>query len=136
MTVDFLITVVSDMRREGAASETSFESRKNAYRRNWLIVRTTATDYIQNMTIVQVSWCDAARDVRRNYPPAFDGITERFSAPMAEYVFLDSIEQAVELRTRIMKNVPVGCEPYVQALLSCAGTAKDHWSAIAIQRHQ
>lgn len=50
------------------------------------------------MTIVQVSWCDSERDVRRNYPSAFDGIPERFSAPMAEYVFLDSIEDAKELR--------------------------------------
>ena len=88
------------------------------------------------MTIVQVSWCEPARDVRCNFPSAFDGITERFSVPMAEYVFLDSFEEAVELRTRIMKNVPAGCEPYVQALLTCEGTAKAHWSAIAIQRYQ
>ena len=90
----------------------------------------------KNMTIVQVSWCDPERDIRRNYPGAFQGIAERFSAPMAEYVFLDSIEHAVELRTRIMKNVPAGCEPYVQALLSCAGTVKDHWSAITTQRYR
>ena len=79
--------------------------------RRQLIVRTAATDYIQNMTIVQVSWCDPERDIRRNYPSAFEGIPERFSAPMAEYVFLDSIERAVELRARIMKNVPADCEP-------------------------
>ena len=76
------------------------------------------------MTIVQVSWCSPERDIRRNYPGAFQGIAERFSAPMAEYVFLDSIEHAVELRTRIMENVPPGCEPYVQPLLSCAGTVR------------
>ena len=88
------------------------------------------------MTIVQVSWCNLKQDIRRNYPGAFEGIAERLSAPMAEYVFLDSIEHAVELRRRIMKNVPAGCEPYVQALLSCPGTVKDHWSAITIQRYR
>lgn len=103
--------------------------------RRQLIVRTAATDYIQNMTIVQVSWCDPERDIRRNYPSAFEGIPERFSAPMAEYVFLDSIERAVELRARIMKNVPVACEPYMQALLNCPGTVKDHWPAIVTQRY-
>jgi hypothetical protein len=54
---------------------------------------------------------------------------------MAEYVFLDSIEQAVELRKRIMKNVPSGSGPYVQALLNCRGTVKDHWPAISTQRY-
>src|SRR5258706_540445 len=34
------------------------------------------------MTIVQVSWCNPERDIRRNYPGAFQGIAERFSAPM------------------------------------------------------
>jgi hypothetical protein len=56
------------------------------------------------MTIVQISWCDSERDVRRIYPAAFDGIAERFSAPMAEYVFLDSIERVQELRSRIMNT--------------------------------
>jgi hypothetical protein len=88
------------------------------------------------MTIVQVSWCHPERDIRHNYPGAFEGIAERFSAPMAECVFLDSIESAVDLRKRIMKNVPAGCEPYVQPFLSCAGTVKDHWSAIATQRYR
>jgi hypothetical protein len=87
------------------------------------------------MTIVQVSWCDSERDVRRNYPDAFYAIPKRFSAPMAEYLFLDSIEQAQELKKRIMKHVPTGCEPYIQALLSCSGTAEDHWSAIMTQRY-
>jgi hypothetical protein len=87
------------------------------------------------MTIVQVSWCDSERDVRQNYPGAFDGILERFSAPMAEYLFLDSIEQAQELKTRILKHVSAEREPYMQALLSCAGTARDHWSTMVTQRY-
>jgi hypothetical protein len=52
---------------------------------------------------------------------------------MAEYLFLDSIEQVLELKMRIMKHVPTGREPYIQALLSCSGTAEDHWSAIMTQ---
>jgi len=80
------------------------------------------------MTIVQISWCDSERDVRRNYPNAFDGIPERFSAPMAEYVLLDSIELARELRTRITKHVPIERQPYIQVLLSGPGAVKDHWS--------
>jgi len=63
------------------------------------IGRTLASDGIQIMTIVQVSWCDSERDISCNYPSAFDGIPERFSAPMAEYVFLDSIEHPQELWT-------------------------------------
>ena len=100
------------------------------------IGRTVAGDYIEIMTIVQISWCDSQRDVRRTYPGAFDGIAERFSAPMAEYVFLDSIELARELRTRITKHVPVECQPYMQTLLTCPGTVNDHWSAITARRYQ
>ena len=84
------------------------------------IGRTLASDYIQIMTIVQVSWCDSERDIRCNHPSAFDGIPERFSAPMAEYVFLDSIEHAQELRTRITRHVPIERQPYMQTLLTCA----------------
>ena len=100
------------------------------------IGRTVARDYIEIMTIVQVSWCDSERDVRLNHPSAFNGIPERFSAPMAEYVFLDSIELAWELRTRITKHVPVERQPYIQTLLTCPGTVKDHWSAITARRCQ
>ena len=88
------------------------------------------------MTIAQISWCDSERDVRRNYPDAFDGIPERFSAPMAEYVFLDSIDLARELRARITKHVPVERQPYMQTLLTCPGSVKDHWSAITTRRYR
>jgi hypothetical protein len=100
------------------------------------IGRTVARDYIEIMTIVQVSWCDSERDIRRNYPSAFDGIPERFSSPMAEYLFLDSIEHVQELRTRITEHLPTERQPYMQTLLTCAGTVSDHWSAIATRRYQ
>ena len=86
-----------------------------------------------SMTILQVSWCDSVRDIRQNYAAAFDGIAERLSAPMAEYVFLDSMEQAEELKARIVEHVPRGCQPYIQAFFSCQGTAREHWSAIVTQ---
>jgi hypothetical protein len=87
------------------------------------------------MTILQISWCDPERDIRCNFAGAFDGIIERFSAPMAEYVFVDSMEDAQALKQRLMENVPAGREPYMQALMSCAGTAREHYSAILAQRH-
>ncbi len=79
--------------------------------------------------IVQLCWYDSDRDIRR-YPAVLEGILERLQAPLAEYVFLDTTEQAQKLLERIAKHIPAGNEPYMSTIFAGSGSAKDIWTAM------
>jgi hypothetical protein len=79
--------------------------------------------------IVQMCWYDSDHDIRR-YPAVLEGILERFQAPLAEYVFLDTTEQAQKLLERIAKHIPAGHEPYVSTIFAGPGNARKLWTAM------
>jgi hypothetical protein len=90
----------------------------------------TASSKIYCMAfIVQMCWYDSDRDIRR-YPAVLEGILERLQAPLAEYVFLDTTEQAQKLLERIAKHIPAGHEPYVSTIFAGPGGARKLWTAM------
>jgi hypothetical protein len=79
--------------------------------------------------VVQVCWFSPERNIRL-YPAVLDGIAERFSGPSVEFLFLDTIEKVQELKDRVTKHVPMGCEPFIRTILTCTGDLRERWRSI------
>jgi hypothetical protein len=79
--------------------------------------------------ILQVCWCDSDHNIR-NYPAVLEGILERLSAPSAEFVFFDTLEQVQILKERIAKHIPAGNEPRLFPIFAGERSARDTWTAM------
>jgi hypothetical protein len=75
--------------------------------------------------ILQIGSFDQER-----YPDVLRGIMERIRRPAIEYVFVDTIEQARELKRRITQEIPTDDQPSVFAIPAGPISASDAFTAL------
>jgi hypothetical protein len=75
--------------------------------------------------ILQIELFDETR-----YSNVLNGIAERIHAPALQYIFVDTIEQARELRRRIAEDIPQEEQPSVFAIPAGPISASDAFTAL------
>jgi hypothetical protein len=75
--------------------------------------------------IMQVGLFDETR-----YPNVLKGIAERIHGPALQYVFVDTIEQARELKRRISESIPQESHPSVFTIPAGPISASEAFTAL------